>query len=169
MDVQDFVNYSVNGPGRGAFQRREEVAAKKRNGDTDPKHLWRVSCYGHVDGSHEVAMLIGKSDRELIDGAIAMLIGKSDRELIDGANKEPNIPQILYLMNSHLEQEITAQPLAFIHQKLEAATTPDQRLEIIWKAILMRLPKESERALVAHEQDDLIWALLNSNEFRFAR
>ena len=153
MDVQDFVNYSVNGPGRGAFQKREEVAAKKRNGDTGPMHLWRVSCYGHVDGSHEVAMLMGKSDRELIDGA----------------NKEPNIPQILYLMNGHLEQEITTQPLAFIHQKLEGAATPDQRLEIIWKSILVRLPKESEKALVSHEQDDLIWALLNSNEFRFAR
>ena len=98
-----------------------------------------------------------------------MLMGKSDRELIDGANKEPNIPQILYLMNGHLEQEITTQPLAFIHQKLEAATTPEQQMEIIWKAILVRLPKESEKALVSHNQDDLIWALLNSNEFRFAR
>ncbi|MEM0925071.1 MAG: DUF1549 domain-containing protein, partial [Planctomycetota bacterium] len=104
MDVQDFVSYSINGPGRGAFQKREEIAAKKRNGDAGPKHLWRVSCYGHVDGSHEVAMLMGKSDRELIDGA----------------NKEPNIPQILYLMNGGLEQEIITQPLAFIHQRLGA-------------------------------------------------
>lgn len=153
MDVKDFVSYSINGPGRGAFQRREEVAAEKRNGDTGPKHLWRVSCYGHVDGSHEVAMLMGKSDRELIDGA----------------NKEPNIPQILYLINGHLEQEITAQPLAFIHQKLEEAASPDKRLEIMWKATLVRLPKETEKALISHQQDDLIWALLNSNEFRFAR
>ena len=98
-----------------------------------------------------------------------MLMGKSDRELIDVANKEPNIPQILYLMNGHLEQEITAQPLAYIHRKLEGATDSDQRMEIIWKAILGRLPKESERALASHEQNDLIWALLNSNEFRFAR
>ena len=98
-----------------------------------------------------------------------MLMGKSDRELIDGANKEPNIPQILYLMNGHLEHEITAQPLAFIHQKLEACAEAGQRLEIIWKAILSRPPRESEKALIFLEQDDLIWALLNSNEFRFAR
>ena len=153
MDVQDFVNYSINGPGRAAFQKREENAAKKRNGDMGPKHLWRVSNYGHVDGSHEVAMLLGKSDRELIDGA----------------NKEPNIPQILYLMNGHLEHEITSQPLAYLHRKLEGITNPGQRMEVIWKAILGRLPKASERALVSHEQDDLIWALLNSNEFRFAK
>ncbi|MCP4887782.1 MAG: DUF1549 domain-containing protein [Planctomycetaceae bacterium] len=153
MNVQDFVDYSIKGPGRAAFQKREEKAAKKRNGDMGPKHLWRVSTYGHVDGSHEVAMLLGKSDRELIDGA----------------NKEPNIPQILYLMNGHLEHEITSQPLAYLHRKLEGITNPDQRMEVIWKAILGRLPKASERALVAHEQDDLIWALLNSNEFRFAK
>jgi len=105
MGVKDFVEYSVKGPGRGAFQKREEVAARKRNGDIGPKHLWRVSTYGHVDGSHAVAMLMGKSDRELIDGAI----------------KEPNIPQILYLMNGHLEQEIIGQPKAYLHRKLETA------------------------------------------------
>ena len=32
MGVKDFVNYSVKGPGRGAFQRREENAARRRNG-----------------------------------------------------------------------------------------------------------------------------------------
>lgn len=153
MDVQDFVSYSVNGPGRGAFQRREEVAAKQRNGKSGPKELWRVSCYGHTDGSHEVAMLLGKSDRELIDGG----------------NKEPNIPQILYLMNGQLEQEITTQKRVYIHQKIKDAKDPNGRMEILWKAILGRLPRESEKALASHEADDLIWALLNSNEFRFTR
>ena len=151
MGVKDFVDYSIKGPGRGAFQKREEVAAKKRNGDMGPKHLWRVSCYGHVDRSHEVAMLMGKSDRELIDGA----------------NREPNIPQILYLMNGHLEHEITTQPNAYLHQKLEGVKDPEQRIQVIWKAILGRLPNESEMTMVSHDQDDLIWALLNSNEFRF--
>lgn len=153
MGVQDFVDYSIKGPGRGAFQRREEEAAKKRNGDTGPKHLWRVSCYGHADGAH----------------AVAMLMGKSDRELIDGSNREPNIPQILYLMNGHLEQELIEQPNAYLHRKLAGATNPEQQMEFLWKAILGRLPRESEKHLVSHQQDDLIWALLNSNEFRFVR
>ncbi len=153
MGVKDFVEYSVKGPGRGAFQKREEVAARKRNGDIGPKHLWRVSTYGHVDGVH----------------AVAMLMGKSDRELIDSANKEPNIPQILYLLNGHLEQEIIGQPKAYLHRKLETTADPEQRMEVVWKAILGRLPKESEKPFVSHRQDDLIWALLNSNEFRFVR
>ena len=153
MDVQDFVSYSINGPGRGAFQNRVEDEARKRNGVKGPKHLWRVSSFGHADGAHN----------------IAMLMGKSDRDLIDGANKEPNIPQILYLMNGHLENEITAQPQAFLHRKLEGVQDPAKRLEIIWKAILGRLPKDTELSLASQDQDDLIWALLNSNEFRFTR
>lgn len=153
MDVEDFVDYSIKGPGRGAFQRREEVAAKERNGDAGPKHLWRVSSYGHVDGTH----------------VVAMLMGKSDRELIDGANREPNIPQILYMMNGHLEQEIVEQKDAYIHRKLASASDSEQRMEIIWKAILSRPPKDSERILVSEELDDLMWALLNSNEFRCVR
>lgn len=153
MDVQDFVDYSVNGPGRGAFQRREENAARKRNGPAGPQDLWRVSCYGHVDGSHEVAALLGKSDRELIDGG----------------NKEPNIPQILFLMNGQLEQQIITKPSVYIHQKIKGLSDPQERMEILWKAILGRLPSDSEKALASHETDDLIWALLNSNEFRFTK
>lgn len=153
MGVKDFVSYSIKGPGRGAFHKRVEAAASKRNVAAGPKYLWRVSSYGHVDGKHEVAMLMGKSDRDLIDGA----------------NREPDIPQILFLMNGHLEYEITTQPQAFIHRKLEGVTNPDERMEIIWKAILGRLPKESEKPLFSHDQDDLIWALLNSNEFKFVR
>jgi len=56
-----------------------------------------------------------------------------------------------------------------IHRKLEGVSNPDKRMEIIWKAILGRLPNESEKPLVSHDQDDLIWALLNSNEFKFLR
>ncbi len=153
MGVKDFVNYSVKGPGRSKFYRREENASMKRNGHPGPKHLWRVSSYRHRDGNHP----------------IAMLMGKSDRDLIDSANKEPDIPQILYFMNGHLEQEITTQPKAYLHRKLEDITDPTQRMETIWKAILSRLPKESEKALFSNDQDDLIWALLNSNEFRFVK
>ena len=66
MGVKEFVEYSIDGPGRGAFYKREEKAAKKRNGPTGPKELWRVSSYRHTDRKHEIAMLMGKSERDLI-------------------------------------------------------------------------------------------------------
>ena len=153
MDVEDFVDYSIKGPGRGAFQRREEVEAAKRNGETGPKELWRVSSYRHKDGSHPVAVLMGQSNRDLIDSS----------------NTQPDIPQILYMMNGTLEHEIITHGKALIHRRLTDAKTRTERMEIIWKSILSRLPTDSENALFAHDQDDIVWALLNSNEFRFVR
>lgn len=153
MTVEDFVDYSIKGPGRGAFQKREENEAIKRNSELVPKELWRVSSYGHNDGKHWVSLLMGQSNRDLIDSA----------------NLQPDIPQILYLMNGTLENEITTQGKALLHRKLLGVESRPKRMEIIWKAILCRLPKDSEEPLFAHAQDDLIWALLNSNEFKFVR
>ena len=72
-------------------------------------------------------------------------------------------------MNGHLEQQIIKQPSVYIQQKIKGAKDPQDRMEIIWKAVLGRLPRESEKGLASHNADDLIWALLNSNEFRFTK
>ena len=56
-----------------------------------------------------------------------------------------------------------------VGRKLLGVESRPKRMEIIWKAILCRLPKDSEEPLFANTQDDLIWALLNSNEFKFVR
>ena len=96
-------------------------------------------------------------------------MGQSNRDLIDSANTQPDIPQILYLMNGTLEYEITTQDKALLHRKLLGVESRPKRMEIIWKAILCRLPKDSEKPLFEHAQDDIIWALLNSNEFKFVR
>ena len=146
--VKDFVDYSIKGPGRGAFQNREEREAMKRNGDMGPKKLWRVSTFGRNYKKHWMAMLLGKSNRELIDGA----------------NQEPDIPQILFLMNG-----LGIPEDALIHRKLSGAANQREQMEILWKAILGRLPKDSEGPLFENTPDDLMWALLNSNEFKFVR
>ncbi|MHC4994385.1 MAG: DUF1549 domain-containing protein, partial [Planctomycetota bacterium] len=129
MSVADFVDYSVKGPGRQAFYAREDKESRKRNAPEGPKDLWRVSSYRHTDGNHEVAILMGQSTRDLIDSA----------------NTQPDIPQILYLMNGHLEQQITGQPEALLHRKLSEAQSRSERMDIIWKSILGRLPTESEK------------------------
>ena len=153
MDVEDFVDYSIKGPGRKEFHVREEEEALDRNGEQAPKDLWRVSSYRHHDGNHE----------------IAVLMGQSDRDLIDSANREPDIPQILYMMNGNLEDDVIAHSTALIHRNLQGVEGRSERMGIIWKSILGRLPKASEKSLFANAQDDVIWALLNSNEFRFSK
>jgi hypothetical protein len=149
MNVDDFVEYSIKGPGRAKFQNREEREAAKRNGDMGPKNLWRISTFGREYGKHR----------------IAMLMGKSNRELIDSANLEPDIPQILFMMNGPLE--IPKDGL--IHRRMDSAAHHEEKMATLWKAILGRLPKKSEEALFKRKPDDLLWALLNSNEFRFVR
>ncbi len=148
MMVEDFVDYSIKGPGRGAFQRREEKEAEGRNGKVGPAELWRVSTFGRNYTKHWVSMLMGKSNRELIDDA----------------NLQPDIPQILYMMNG-----LGIPKHGLLHRKLRSAGDRREKMEIIWKAILGRLPKDSEEPLTENAPDDIIWALLNSNEFRFVR
>lgn len=148
MTAKDFVDYSVKGPGRGQFQAREEREAQARNGIMGPQNLWRVSTYGRNYRRHWMAMLMGKSNRELIDEA----------------SLEPDIPQILFMMNG-----LGIPRNALIYRKLNAASDHKHRMEILWKATLGRLPKESERPLFNNAPDDVLWALLNSNEFRFRR
>ncbi|NCF90109.1 MAG: DUF1549 domain-containing protein [Verrucomicrobiaceae bacterium] len=146
--VKDFVDYSIKGPGRGRFQNREEREAMKRNGDMGPKELWRVSTFGRNYKRHWMAMLLGKSNRELIDEA----------------NQEPDIPQILFLMNG-----LGIPDDALIYHKLSSATNHREKMELIWKAILGRLLKDSEEPLFENTPEDLMWALLNSNEFKFVK
>ena len=148
MDVDDFVDYSIKGPGRKEFQDREEKEAEGRNGDMGPRELWRVSTYGRDYDEHWVSMLMGKSNRELIDST----------------NREPDIPQILYMMNG-----LGIPEDGLIYHRLQDAGNQKEKMEIIWKAILSRLPKKSEKSLFKNAPDDIIWALLNSNEFRFVR
>lgn len=153
MRVEDFVDYSIKGPGRKAFQDREENEARERNGDAGPKDLWRVSSYRYRDGNH----------------AVAVLMGQSTRDLIDSANREPDIPQILYMMNGDLEDEVIDESTALIHRNLKGIEDRSERMAIIWKSILSRKPKASEKALFRHAEGDIIWALLNSNEFKFSK
>jgi len=148
MTAKDFVDYSIKGPGRQQFQAREEREAMRRNGDMGPYELWRVSTFGRNYNYHWMAMLTGKSNRELIDGE----------------NLEPDIPQILFMMNGHGIPED-----ALIYRKLGSAANHRKKMELIWKAILGRLPKDSEEPLFENTPDDVMWALLNSNEFRFGR
>ena len=120
----------------------------KRNGDMGPYEMWRVSIFGRNYKYHWMAMLLGKSNRELIDGA----------------NVEPDIPQILFMMNG-----LGIPEDALIHRKLGSAKNQREKMEILWKAILGRMPTGSEKPLFENAPDDVMWALLNSNEFRFGR
>jgi hypothetical protein len=100
--------------------------------------------------------------------------GQSDREVIENASTHASVPQALTLLNGPMIEALTNR-FAVFGRRLEAAASPDEKIEIIFQAMLSRLPTEREQQL-AHEEirlhgsegyEGLVWALLNTRQFLF--
>jgi hypothetical protein len=100
--------------------------------------------------------------------------GQSDRREIDAFNRDPNSTHSLALMNGDLTTRVLAED-SYLRRQM-AASKPSRlgRTQLIYRAILVRQPKEAELAGLAEIikdsptlEQDLIWALLNSPEFLF--
>jgi hypothetical protein len=104
------------------------------------------------------------------------ILGQSDRELIDNASLQPNATQALLLMNGVVDQELTV-PRSRIMRELAALPDDAARIDHLWLATLGREPSpaERQRASAAFAEQpreaaaDLLWALLNTAEFRMTR
>lgn len=110
-------------------------------------------------------------------GHLLREFGQSDRETIEAAFDAPSVPQVLSLLNGFLEEKILAEKRGVLMSALEAAKVPDEKIRTAYLAILARQPTAPELALwraeVARDgvqgEQDLVWTLLNTHEFRFAR
>ena len=158
--VDDFVKYArESGLNRGKFSIVQHRAAQKRNEPIGPLNMTRASeaeYKGHSD------------NKDYLE--VASLFGASTRELIDGASVEPNIPQVLYMMNGKPEDQVIRKG-SFLKKKILKSMDKPSTL---WKAILGRPLNNREKPLTAElkspkDLEDMAWALLNSNEFRFVR
>lgn len=93
-------------------------------------------------------------------------LGRGDRELIGTSSRDGNVSQVISLMNGQLVDIATKKDsylLTSIAQKSQA-----DKIEIIFKSILSRKPTILEKSLFAKSSDeDLIWALINTNEYKF--
>lgn len=104
------------------------------------------------------------------------VFGQSDRLSIENANHAASIPQALFLMNSPQTNQILARQ-SVLGQKASQAAGIDEKLEVLYMGFLSRQPKVEElellRPLLSHEPEKVvertIWALVNSQEFKFIR
>ena len=98
--------------------------------------------------------------------------GQSDRDFIENASSDASLPQALVLMNSELFAAITA-PHTQLRLALAAAITPDEQMDRVYRVLLSRGPTAGERATWASsglkEIDDLVFALMNTQQFIFIR
>ena len=100
--------------------------------------------------------------------------GQSDRDVIENASSHASVPQALYLLNSPLAVAIHNRN-SVLGSQLEAATTPEEKIAVVYRAMLTREPtqRETSRILADYEQhrddtlEDLVWAILNSRQFLF--
>lgn len=101
--------------------------------------------------------------------------GQSDRDMIDNANADASMPQALVLMNSELFQSIL-KPHTQLQISLAAAKYPDDQLAAAYLTLLSRHPTADETAAWSRAQqsglgsiDDLIYALINTQQFVFVQ
>jgi len=120
--------------------------------------------------------------------------GQSDRELIQNASEEASIPQVLTLLNGRHFNEIL-RPQSPLTLALREQETPEDKIRTIYLSILNRLPDADELAacmeIVSKHPEltkvnydprkqksdsksylrapwtDIVWAVLNTQEFLF--
>ncbi len=107
-------------------------------------------------------------------GHFLSTFGQSDREVIDNANDDASVPQALTLLNGPIIQSLTS-PISLLSQQLAKAGAPDQKVAILYEALLSRRPTNNERATldsVVHERganaiEDITHALITGSQFLF--
>lgn len=159
MGPEQFEKYILKHKfGRGNFYSYNHRLAEKEFKGESRKEYMRASEFWHpLKGAHVLEMF-----------------GQSTREIIDGANKEPNIPQTLLMMNGDFENKIILDKKNSLNQKLAKCQNRTEKLDVIFISILSRKAKAEELERIKFELNQenttaLIWALFNSNEFKFKR
>ncbi|MDF1811291.1 MAG: DUF1549 domain-containing protein [Verrucomicrobiales bacterium] len=100
--------------------------------------------------------------------------GQSDREVIQNASTHASVPQALNLLNGQMIEALTNR-FAVFGRRLERAETSDEKIQLIFQAMLTREPTPKEwqlaRAEVAGGDEEryrgLVWVLLNTRQFLF--
>ena len=110
------------------------------------------------------------------DGHFIREFGQSDREQIQTSHEDPTVPQVLNLMNGFVEDYVLA-PASTIMQEVGDARGVTAKINAAYLAVFNRPSTTAERALwrnditrdVARGVEDLVWALVNTHEFRFIK
>ncbi len=101
--------------------------------------------------------------------------GQSDREVVDASTKEPNIGQVLSLMNGFVQNHLVNRPEAHLYRGLEGVKSDEDKIRRLYIAILSRPPSEEEMEWMTEEVKErgeagyrnIVSALVMSSEFLF--
>lgn len=105
------------------------------------------------------------------------LFGQSDRVVVDGSSREPNVGQVLSLMNGYVQSQLVNNSGAHLYKSLEGASTDEEKIRRLYVTILSRPPSSEEMGWMLDEVkasgDDgyrnIVSALVMSSEFLFVQ
>ena len=103
------------------------------------------------------------------------LFGQSDRMVVEGSSKEPNVGQVLSLMNGFVQRQLVNNSSAHLYKSLEGAKTDAEKIRRLYLAILSRPPSEEEMGWMQAEVKtqgeegyrNIVSSLVMSSEFLF--
>ena len=103
------------------------------------------------------------------------LFGQSDRVVVDGSSREPNVGQVLSLMNGYVQEQLVNNSSASLYKSLEGATTDEEKIRRLYVTILSRPPSTEEMGWMLDEVKkgkeagyrNIVSALVMSSEFLF--
>ena len=108
-------------------------------------------------------------------GHFLHVFGQSDREVVEASSREPNVGQVLTLMNGFVQKEIISNPEAALFQGLAGIDDPRDQIHHLCLTILSRPPTDVEMEWMLEEVRahgktgvrNLAAALVMSSEFLF--
>jgi len=102
--------------------------------------------------------------------------GQSDREVIENASIHASVPQALNLLNGSIVEALT-NPYAVFGHRIHTAGDAEEKMRMIFQAMLTREPTEREMKIALDEietfgdqaYEGVVWALLNTQQFIFVQ
>lgn len=103
------------------------------------------------------------------------LFGASDRDVVDASSREPNVGQVLSLMNGFVQRKLVNDGKAHLYKCLDGAASDREKIRRLYISILSRPPSDEEMGWMLDELKargesgtrNIVSSLVMSSEFLF--
>jgi hypothetical protein len=148
------------------------LVAARNSGDLErPQEMMKAAPRGAPGGLMRASELPSPAPRD----HLLYLFGASDREVVEAASREPNVSQVLSVMNGFVQAHIVNRDDADLYRCLEGVHDEEDQVRRLYLVILNRSPTHEELLWMSDEIRErgrngirnVAAALIMSSEFLF--